>query len=230
MTNFAWPKGKQCAVGLCYDGARPCHIELAAAHLEQTSLRGTFFLEPVRALDHLEEWQYVQNLGHELGNGALLDSADERGNLDLWPLSAVLGEVQSVDAFLEGIFDCAENAAVALPRGESLCAGAVSFEEALVRDDRILRTGAEGLNSRQDAQIGKLKSFWVEAFSLTDFQRVVESAREQQKMALFTFDEIGEGTGVDARLHLDLCEWLASQSDILVVPISELLVLQIPIS
>lgn len=68
---FAWPEGKQTALSLSFDDARPSQVDAGTAVLNQYGVKATFYLVPATAEKRLEGWKEAIAAGHEIGNHSL---------------------------------------------------------------------------------------------------------------------------------------------------------------
>jgi peptidoglycan-N-acetylglucosamine deacetylase len=68
---FAWPEGKQVAVSLSFDDARPSQVDAGTALLDQYGVKATFYLVPSTVEKRLPGWKKAAASGHEMGNHSL---------------------------------------------------------------------------------------------------------------------------------------------------------------
>lgn len=69
--TFAWPEGKQAAVSLTFDDARPSQIEQALPILDAHGIKATFYVSIDNMRARREDWLEVVAKGHEIGNHSL---------------------------------------------------------------------------------------------------------------------------------------------------------------
>ena len=69
--TFHWPKGKQVAVSLSFDDARPSQVDRGLDVLNSTGVKVTFFVVPDNVKKRLEGWKRAVASGHEIGNHSL---------------------------------------------------------------------------------------------------------------------------------------------------------------
>jgi peptidoglycan/xylan/chitin deacetylase (PgdA/CDA1 family) len=65
---FTWPEGKQIAISLSFDDARPSQVDAGTALLDQYGVKGTFYVVPNSVKQRLEGWKKAVASGHEIGN------------------------------------------------------------------------------------------------------------------------------------------------------------------
>jgi peptidoglycan/xylan/chitin deacetylase (PgdA/CDA1 family) len=70
-SNFRWPGGKQMAISLTFDDARPTQIDNGIAILNRYGIKATFYVTPDRIPERLEGWKSAVKGGHEIGNHTL---------------------------------------------------------------------------------------------------------------------------------------------------------------
>ena len=68
---LAWPGGKQTALSLSFDDARPSQVDAGTAVLNQYGVKATFYLVPATAEKRLEGWKEAIAACHEIGNQSL---------------------------------------------------------------------------------------------------------------------------------------------------------------
>lgn len=68
---FSWPKGKQVAVSLSFDDARPSQVDKGTAVLDEYKVKATFYLVPSTVEQRLPGWKKAVASGHEMGNHSL---------------------------------------------------------------------------------------------------------------------------------------------------------------
>lgn len=66
--TFQWPKGSPAAISFTYDDGYPAGAAVAAPHLEEFGIRGTFYVTWIFIERNLPAWKRVHDAGHELGN------------------------------------------------------------------------------------------------------------------------------------------------------------------
>lgn len=68
---FAWPEGKQVAVSLSFDDARPSQVDAGTALLDEYGVKATFYVVPATVEKRLAGWKQAAANGHEIGNHSL---------------------------------------------------------------------------------------------------------------------------------------------------------------
>jgi peptidoglycan/xylan/chitin deacetylase (PgdA/CDA1 family) len=68
QAGFSWLGGARAAVSLTYDDGYDSQLENAAPVLDEFSLKATFFLTVQNMQARLEEWKFLAQKGHEVGN------------------------------------------------------------------------------------------------------------------------------------------------------------------
>jgi len=67
-TKINWPEGKQVAVSLSFDDARPSQVDVGTPLLDQYGVKATFYLVPSGVERRLDKWNQAAQAGHEMGN------------------------------------------------------------------------------------------------------------------------------------------------------------------
>jgi peptidoglycan/xylan/chitin deacetylase (PgdA/CDA1 family) len=68
---FAWPQGKQCAVSVTFDDARPSQVAAGFPILDRHGVRGTFYVMSARVAERHPDWLAAVERGHEAGNHSM---------------------------------------------------------------------------------------------------------------------------------------------------------------
>ncbi len=66
--EFTWPGGKELAISVSFDDARPSQLDAAVPILNRHQCRATFFVIPRTLEARAPEWRRAAEQGHELGN------------------------------------------------------------------------------------------------------------------------------------------------------------------
>lgn len=66
--EFKWPEGKQMALSLTWDDARPSQVQIGTAILNKYDTKATFYVLPGPVYDELGGWKQAVKDGHEIGN------------------------------------------------------------------------------------------------------------------------------------------------------------------
>ncbi|MEM9673978.1 MAG: polysaccharide deacetylase family protein [Bacteroidota bacterium] len=67
-TKVNWPEGKQVAVSLSFDDARPSQVDVGTPLFDRYGVKATFYLVPSGVERRLEKWKEAAQAGHEMGN------------------------------------------------------------------------------------------------------------------------------------------------------------------
>jgi len=66
--SFQWPHGKQAAVSLSFDDARPSQIERGVPIMDAFGIKATFYTSIIGVEKRLDVWRQAIANGHEAGN------------------------------------------------------------------------------------------------------------------------------------------------------------------
>ena len=69
--SFSWPEGKQAALSLSFDDARPSQVDGGIALLGRYGAKVTFYVVPSRVEERLPGWKAAVESGHEIANHSL---------------------------------------------------------------------------------------------------------------------------------------------------------------
>src|SRR4051812_37738681 len=107
--TFRWPNGNLAALSFTYDDGYPEGASIAAPHLEEYGIRGTFYLTWSFMHNNVAAWKRVKDAGHELGNHSLTHphehlethfvSADDFSLKETGPMEQKMNESFGVDDY-----------------------------------------------------------------------------------------------------------------------------------
>lgn len=216
--SWVWPEPLRAAVSISYDGTLASHALVAAPMLERYGFKATFYTEPAHALDNIQEWRRLSKVGHEIGNGALVEAAGESGHLPRWTPEMIGDEVESVRNFIEEHFPGHQDHSFAFPCGSPICAGGRDYREVIEAQGYIARSGVEGYNAPASCHLGYLRCVPVRGMGAEELVTIAEIAMRSGEWTIFTFEGIGEGRfPVDPRTHEALLRFLWERREQLMV-------------
>lgn len=230
---FQWPNGARAAVVLTYDDALVSHLDIAAPHLDQAGLKGTFFITGTFAQSLLPRWRALASNGHELGNHTIFHPC-ARGSFDMpvrynsesYDVPTMLAEISAQNTFLSAIDGLASHT-LATPCGQTR-AGGVDYMDAL-RQSNMLRfvrnASGEPSDPRTVDPFDVPAHFFPDTATGADMIAYVESAVRNRRLVVIGFHGVGGDYLVNtAQSHQDLVSYLAAhQRDIWIAPFGEVM-------
>lgn len=67
-TSFSWPDGREVAISLSFDDARPSQIDTLLPVLKEYGVKATFYVTPQNLPQRIDGWRELVASGHEVGN------------------------------------------------------------------------------------------------------------------------------------------------------------------
>lgn len=68
QVQFQWPEGKQSALSISFDDARPSQLSKGIPILDKYNVKATFYVSTFALPGYEEKWKTVIKNGHEIGN------------------------------------------------------------------------------------------------------------------------------------------------------------------
>ncbi len=205
-------------VSLTYDGGGICHVETVLPHLEANGLRGTFYVDPVGLLENLPEWGSAVSKGHEIGNGSLFAAVTTDGLLDGWTPGMVIDDVRAAKELIEDLFPEQTRHSLALPWQRPGTSVNGLFGSAVA----IYSMTKNGLDRTANPFGGfeDFSSYLCDGHSVNQIMNLVEQGLAEDRWAVLSFQGVGVGDpAIDACVHLEVCQRLASMSEVTVLPV-----------
>ena len=135
--GFSWPNGAKAAISLSYDDALPSQLDNAVKHLNNSNLKGSFYLtlSAPTIKNRLAEWQAVAAHGHELANHSInhpcraslpnREWVEDKNDLDNITVTDYLAEILTANRWLNSI-DGETKRTLTLPCGDALIGSSIS--------------------------------------------------------------------------------------------------------
>lgn len=167
-------------VSLTYDGTTKNHLELVVPLLQKYGFLATFFVDAPNLLEHFRAWQEVAKMGHELGNGCLLNAANPDGTLPLWTSEMIAADVEENDQLIRELGLNDGVIPFAYPSG-------VAFLEDRCPVGRLLN---DEMNFAGDINLRRLSSYRYAQRCLPKIKADLVMNQTKGCWAIFAFDEI----------------------------------------
>lgn len=203
---------QRAAVSLAYDGGTAAQIFDVLPVLRQFGINATFYMEPTRLLENLNDWRIAERDGHELGNGSLLEAALPDGSMPALSIQSLLEDAEEGDRLLSEVVSDRPRS-IGLPVGRDECADG-SFTEAFLERYPVVRTGRFGVNSLIQPVERGLATISCRGSRV---EQVIEAVREAMRMPawlILSVGDVGPG-GMTAEDHATLVRYLGNSKDVL---------------
>lgn len=224
-----FPNGRRAAVSLTYDDGIDAHLDCAMPDLEESGLRGTFYV-PMGTRERSwhrrpDEWRAAVARGHEIGNhtcnhpcgGAEHLWVKPENRLECYDLDRMRAELIDASQSLDRVFGAprphsyaytcyqdwvGEQRASYRPIvAELFCAARGGIDQALVDPSTCDWTYINSFH--MDESVSGERAIGI-----------IDEAIQQEKWAVLTFHGVGGGHGIDVPrdLHRTLCRHIASRA------------------
>ncbi len=220
---FSWPGGAVAAICLTYDDGIDSHLDVAIPELNQSGLRGTFYLQGdnIRP-DQIPGWRAAAEKGHELGNHTAFHPCN--GNLDFitpefatenYTVRRFLRELQVINTLLYAIDGQAERT-FAYTCGDTEYGG-VSVIDTLRQSGLFVAVRGSGRGVVSD--IPAMETFDVPSWGKVEGTgeehiEMVRKAGQAGGLLVFTFHGVGgDYLQVSTEAHRELLAYLSDHSD-----------------
>ncbi len=207
MADGWW--GKRAALSLTYEGATRNQAEIVLPALERAELTATFYADPVALLERPIVWQQAAALGHEIGNGSLLESDPL---LPTWPHELIRQEVEAGRVLIEEAVPLQDTHSFAYPIGHAWGAdgGYRSIVDGLYD---VARSGEDGWNERNDFDPQFLRAVDFREWSFPEMLSVLDAHRTRGTWLVVVIGEVGVGDrAIDRADHDRLLKTVQEQS------------------
>lgn len=198
---FVWPDGKQAAVSLSFDDARPSQVETGLGLFKEYGTKVTFYVLVSGMEGRKELWQQAVKDGHEIGNhslyhpctGNFLWSRDRA--LEDYTVEQMRDELSEANNKIEHLLGVTPRS-FAYPCGQTFV-GRGTATESYVPVAARLFTSARGWldESPNDPAYVDLAQLTGMSMDALDFQHILpllEQARDQGQWLVLAGHEIGE--------------------------------------
>lgn len=197
----SWPEGKQVAVSLSFDDARPSQVDVGTPLLDQYQVQATFFLVPSRAKERQTKWQQAAANGHEMGNHSLNHPCS--GNF-LWSRSKALEtyslqqmqlELEQANREIEDLLGVAPEV-FAYPCGQTFVGRGTETESYVPLVAELFAAGrgwlGESPNDPAFCDMAQLLGMSMDEQDFAAIKDIIEGARENGQWVVLAGHDIGE--------------------------------------
>jgi len=105
--RLRWPDGKQAAISLSFDDARPSQIDLGIPLLDRYGVKATFYISPDNLKKRSGDWKRAVEKGHEVGNHTMSHpctgnySFSREKALETYTLETMATEIDEANRFIQ---------------------------------------------------------------------------------------------------------------------------------
>lgn len=199
--RFAWPEGKQCALSLSFDDARPSQVDAGLELLDRLGAKATFFVVPSRVEERLEGWKKAAAAGHEIGNHSLNHPCTgnfpwSRGKaLEDYTLEKMRRELAPANRRIEELLGI-EPKTFAYPCGNKFVGRGEGTRSYVPVVAELFTAGRGWLDETPNdpafCDLAQVQGMEMDGKSFEEMRALVEAARERGQWVVLGGHEIGE--------------------------------------
>ncbi|MEQ9439709.1 MAG: polysaccharide deacetylase family protein [Cyclobacteriaceae bacterium] len=196
-----WPEGKQVAVSLSFDDARPSQVDVGTPLLDQHKVQATFFLVPGSMEQRLSQWQQAAKAGHEMGNHSLNHPCT--GNfpwsrhkaLEEYSLSQMKQELMEANQQIEVLLGVAPSV-FAYPCGQTFIGRGTHTESYVPLIAELFAVGRgwldESPNDPAFCDMAQLLGISMDEQDFPAIKTLIEEAKQNHQWLVLAGHDIGE--------------------------------------
>jgi peptidoglycan-N-acetylglucosamine deacetylase len=208
---FAWPQGKQVAVSLSFDDARPSQVDAGTAVLDEYGVKATFYLVPATAEQRLAGWKKAVASGHEIGNHSLNHPCtgnfpwSRQKALEDYTLEKMRGELVEANKRIEQLLGVKPQV-FAYPCGQTFVGRGVNTRSYIPVVAELFASGRgwldEGPNDPTFCDMAQLTGIEMDGKDFEQILPLLEAARKTGKWVVLAGHEMGESGNQTTRLSM----------------------------
>jgi peptidoglycan/xylan/chitin deacetylase (PgdA/CDA1 family) len=215
---FSWPDGKQVALSLSFDDARPSQVEGGTALLDRYRVKATFYLTATSIERRLDAWKRAAAAGHEMANHSLTHPCS--GNF-AWSRSKAL-EDYTLEKMERELVDANRRIAellgrtpesFAYPCGQTFVGRGIGTQSYVPVTARLFVTSRgwldEAPNDPLYVDFAQLTGIESDGKTFDQILAIIEGARKAGQWVVLAGHDIGPGGNQTTRTDMldALCAW-----------------------
>ncbi|MGB3587572.1 MAG: polysaccharide deacetylase family protein [Tunicatimonas sp.] len=199
--SIDWPDGKQVAISLSFDDARPSQVDTGVPLLDKYNAKATFYLVPSSVERRLSKWKQAATAGHEMGNhsmnhpctGNFTWSRDKA--IEEYSLSQMKQELAQASEQIEALLEV-KPTEFAYPCGQTFVGRGINTESYVPVVAELFRTGRgwldEAPNNPAFCDMAQLMGMPMDGLDFPAVKAIIESAKQHGHWVVFAGHDIGE--------------------------------------
>jgi peptidoglycan/xylan/chitin deacetylase (PgdA/CDA1 family) len=209
--TFSWPKGKQAAVSLSFDDARPSQVDKGTAVLDQYNVKATFYLVPSTVEQRLPGWKKAVASGHEMGNHSLNHPCtgnftwSRQKALEEYTLEKMNEELVEANKRLQQLLGVKPEV-FAYPCGQTFVGRGVNTKSYIPVVAKLFASGRgwldEGPNDPTFCDMAQLTGIEMDGKDFEQILPLLEEAKKTGKWVVLAGHEMGESGPQTTRLSM----------------------------
>ncbi|GEO03383.1 chitooligosaccharide deacetylase [Adhaeribacter aerolatus] len=209
--TFSWPKGKQVAVSLSFDDARPSQVDKGTAVLDEYNVKATFYLVPSTVEQRLPGWKKAVASGHEMGNHSLNHPCtgnfpwSRQKALEDYTLEKMDSELTEANKRLQQLLGVKPEV-FAYPCGQTFVGRGVNTKSYIPVVAKLFSSGRgwldEGPNDPTFCDMAQLTGIEMDGKDFEQILPLLEEAKKTGKWVVLAGHEMGESGSQTTRLSM----------------------------
>jgi peptidoglycan/xylan/chitin deacetylase (PgdA/CDA1 family) len=231
--SFNWPEGKEMALSLTWDDARPSQVQIGTDILNQYGTKATFYVLPGPVYDELSGWKKAVKTGHEIGNHTYNHPCSgnflwaRKNALEGYSLSKMEMELESSNEKLFQMLGV-KIEQFAYPCGQTFIKRGTetqSYVPLIAENFQSGRTWQDEFpNDPGYVDLAQITGIEMDNKSFKDILAIVESAREDGMWLVLGGHEINKKgpQTTETKMLKKLLKYLKENQEIWVAPVGEI--------
>jgi peptidoglycan-N-acetylglucosamine deacetylase len=231
--EFKWPEGKQMALSLSWDDARPSQVQIGTAILDKYDTKATFYVLPGSVYDELGGWKKAVKAGHEIGNHSYNHPCS--GNF-LWARKYALEDYSLSKMELE--FDSSNEklfqmlgvtpTQFAYPCGQTYIKRGIETQSYVPLIAEKFQSGRTWLdefpNDPSYVDLSQITGIEMDGKSFKEIKAIIDNAREDGMWLVLGGHEINKKgpQTTETKMLIKLLKYLKETPEIWVAPVGEI--------
>lgn len=221
--DFQWPDGKQAAISLTFDDARPSQLDNGIPILDRYDVKATFYVSPHNMENRIPDWKSAAANGHELGNHSMTHPCT--GNyqfsldnpLESYTLEAIARDIDQANKWVYEHLDI-EMETFAYPCGQSFVGRGEDTKSYVPVIAERFAAGRlwlnEDANNPAFCDLSKILAIEFDGMTWADLKPWIEKSKEENLWLVLAGHDIRDSGSqtVLAETLEQVCEY-ASQND-----------------
>jgi beta-glucosidase len=197
-----WPDGKQAAISLSFDDARPSQVDVGVPLLDRYGVKATFYVTPSRLKERLPAWKLAVAAGHEIGNHTLTHPCTgnfewSRNNaLEMFTLERMKREIVDSNREISDLLGVTPRT-FAYPCGQKFVGQGQVLKSYVPLVAEIFLAGRgwldEGSNDPAFCDLSQVLAVEADNHDFEQIRPLIEQASRQGRWLILAGHEIGDG-------------------------------------
>lgn len=211
QSTFIWPEGKQIALSLSFDDARPSQVIAGTALLDQYGVKATFYVVPNSVKQQLTGWKKAVESGHEIGNHSLNHPCtgnfpwSRQKAIENYSLKKMRNELTTANKEIQELLGV-ESEVFAYPCGQTYIGRGKNTKSYVPVISKLFLSGRgwldEGPNAPQFCDLAQLTGMEMDGKDFEQILPILENAKKTGAWVVLAGHEMGNSGNQTTRLNM----------------------------